>query len=77
MGIISLIGGTILLSTSSRNPGVSGTAGLGLLALFLIADVTTYKTVGFKYKSTFATYLFRLSKYPGSLTYIPGCMISS
>ncbi|MEM4949880.1 MAG: hypothetical protein QXS75_00900 [Thermoplasmatales archaeon] len=72
VGIISLIAGAILLFTSSRKLGIVGTVGSGLLVLFLIADVATYKTVGFKYPSEFATYLFGLSKYPGSLTYIPG-----
>ncbi|MEM0128408.1 MAG: hypothetical protein QXO03_04920 [Thermoplasmatales archaeon] len=72
VGILSAVAGAILLFANSRNLGIAGTTGFGILALFLVADIGTYHSVGFKYPGQFATYLFGLSKYPGSLHYFPG-----
>jgi hypothetical protein len=49
-----------------------GTIGSSLLAVFLVADLATYKMVGLSSVSQFATYLFGFSHYPGALSYIPG-----
>jgi hypothetical protein len=73
VAIVSLIGGVILVASPKRSLGIAGTIGSGLLVLFLIADIATYSTLGAGLTaSQFATYLFGVSKYPGSLSYIPG-----
>lgn len=72
IAIVSLIAGAVLLVQGRRSLGLAGTIGSSLLALFLIADLATYSQVGFKSVSQFATYLFGVMKYPGSLSYIPG-----
>lgn len=72
IAIVSLIGGGILLVSKNRRLGLAGSAGAILIALFLIGDIAFYSQVGFKTASQFATYLFGISKYPGSLSYIPG-----
>jgi hypothetical protein len=72
IAIVSLIGGAILLVSTGKMMGMAGTIGSSLLALFLVADVATFSQVGFKYASQFATYLFGISKYPGTLSYVPG-----
>ena len=72
IAVVSLIGGGILLVSKSRKLGLVGSVGAILIALFLIGDIELYSQVGFKTASQFATYLFGISKYPGSLSYIPG-----
>ena len=71
-GLISLIGGIIILTKPDRSMFKIGAVGSILLALFLVADIATYSEVGFSSPIKFATYLFGVSKYPGSLNYIPG-----
>lgn len=71
-GVISLIGGIVIIARPARRTFTVGAAGSILLALFLLADIALYSEVGFKTPQQFATYLFGISKYPGSLNYIPG-----
>ncbi len=70
--IIDLIGAFIVFSRPVRAVFLAGLFGSALLALFLVMDVLTYSMVGFTTAGGFATYLFGISKYPGSLSYIPG-----
>ncbi len=42
------------------------------MALFQVADIATYKLVGFSSPYQFAEYLFGLTHYPGALPYVPG-----
>ena len=72
IAIVALIAGAILLTTKKRNLGLAGTMGSAFIALFLVGDLATYSQVGFTSVSQFATYLFGVTKYPGSLSYIPG-----
>ncbi|MEM0133801.1 MAG: hypothetical protein QXU18_01025 [Thermoplasmatales archaeon] len=72
ISIVSFIAGVVTLASKKRSLGKAAAIGSGLLALFLIADVATFAQVGFKSASQFATYLFGITKYPGSLSYIPG-----
>ncbi len=72
IAIVALIAGAILLTTKKRNLGLAGTMGSAFIALFLVGDLATYSQVGFASVSQFATYLFGVTKYPGSLSYIPG-----
>ncbi|MCL6002175.1 MAG: hypothetical protein M1556_00795 [Candidatus Thermoplasmatota archaeon] len=72
IAVVSLISGIVLVASKKRSLGIAGTVGSALLALFLIGDLATYSQVGFKSASQFATYLFGVTKYPGSLSYIPG-----
>lgn len=71
-GIIDIIGAVIIIAKPTRVYQKAGTIGSALLALFLIADLATYKMVGFASVSQFATYLFGFSRYPGVKAYIPG-----
>lgn len=70
--IIAIIGGAIVFAKPSKAVYTTGLIGSIILALFLILDVFTYSMVGFATMSDFATYLFGVAKYPGSLSYIPG-----
>ena len=72
IAIIALIAGAILLTSKKRSLGLAGTIGSAFIALFLVGDLATYSQVGFTSVSQFATYLFGVTKYPGSLSYIPG-----
>ena len=72
IAIVALIAGAILLTTKKRNLGLAGTMGSAFIALFLVGDLATYSQAGFTSVSQFATYLFGVTKYPGSLSYIPG-----
>ena len=71
-GIIDVIGAAVILARPSRQTATVAAVGTMLLAVFLIADIATYHMVGFSSASSFATYLFGFSKYPSSLSYIPG-----
>jgi hypothetical protein len=71
-GIIDIIGFALLVSINSRRLVAAGVGWSAFMVLFQIADLATYKEVGFNSVSQFATYLFGFSKYPGSLSYIPG-----
>lgn len=71
-GVIALIGGIVVISRPDRRIMTIGAVGSILLALFLIADIALYSEVGFSNPSQFARYLFGVTKYPGSLSYIPG-----
>ena len=70
--IIDLVGAVVVFSRPSKRVFSVGLAGSALLALFLVLDVVTYKMVGFSSITSFATYLFGVTKYPHSLSYIPG-----
>jgi len=71
-GIIDLVGAAIIFAKPTPQNTTIAAVGSLLLAIFLVADVATYSLVGFSSASSFATYLFGFSKYPGSLPYIPG-----
>ena len=72
IAIVALIAGIILLTTKKRSLGLAGTIGSALIALFLVGDLATYSQVGFTSVAQFATYLFGITKYPGTLSYMPG-----
>jgi len=72
ISLVAFIAGILLLTTKKRSLGLAGTMGSALIALFLIGDLATYSQVGFTSVSQFASYLFGVTKYPGSLSYIPG-----
>lgn len=71
-GIIDIIGAAIIMVRPSKQTATVAAVGTLLLAVFLVADIATYHMVGFSTASSFATYLFGFSKYPSSLSYIPG-----
>jgi len=71
-GIIDIIGAAIIIAKPGRGFQKTGTIGSFLLAVFLVADLATYKMVGFSSVGQFATYLFGFSHYSGALSYIPG-----
>ncbi len=71
-GIVAIIGAGGLLGSPKISYSKIGVVGSILLVIFLISDVALYSMVGFSTASGFATYLFGLSKYPGTLSYIPG-----
>ncbi|WP_393970864.1 hypothetical protein OXIME_001106 [Oxyplasma meridianum] len=71
-GIIDIMGAGIIIAKPTKVYLKAGTVGSALLAVFLIADLATYKMVGLSSVSQFATYLFGFSHYPGALSYIPG-----
>lgn len=71
-GIIDLVGAAVIFAKPTPQNSTIAAVGSLLLAIFLVADVATYSLVGFSSASSFATYLFGFSKYPGSLPYIPG-----
>jgi hypothetical protein len=60
------------MARPNRKVLTTGAVGSLLLALFLVADIALYSEVGFSSPSQFAKYLFGVTKYPGSLSYIPG-----
>lgn len=70
--IIDIIGAGIIIAKPAGGYVKVGTIGSSLLAVFLVADLATYKMVGLSSVSQFATYLFGFSHYPGALSYIPG-----
>ncbi len=70
--IVDLTGAAVIFTKPSRRVFSIGLAGSSLLALFLVIDVLTYQMVGFSSITSFASYLFGVTKYPGSLGYIPG-----
>ncbi len=72
ISLVSVIAGLVLMVSRKRGLGIAGTSVSAVLALFLIGDVATYSEVGFNSASQFATYLFGITKYPGSHPYIPG-----
>jgi hypothetical protein len=72
IAIVALIAGIILLTTKKRSLGLAGTIGSALIAMFLVGDLATYSQVGFTSVAQFATYLFGITKYPGTLSYMPG-----
>ncbi|MGC9294909.1 MAG: hypothetical protein ACP5E8_06500 [Thermoplasmata archaeon] len=43
-----------------------------IMVLIMVGDLLTYSSVGFSAPVQFAYYLFGFSKYPQSLSYIPG-----
>lgn len=69
---IDVIGAGIVFSKASRGVFAIASVGSILIALFLVLDIFTYSMVGLTSISSFATYLFGVTKYPGSLNYIPG-----
>lgn len=71
-GIIALIGGVIVLARPNRRVLTTGAVGSLLLAIFMVADIAAYSEVGISSPAQFAKYLFGVTKYPGSLSYIPG-----
>ncbi len=72
VGIVDVIGGLILIARPSRlNLGL-GFAWSVFMVAFLLGDTLLYSQVGFSSMSQFSTYLFGLSKYPGSESYYPG-----
>lgn len=72
-GVLSLIGGIILAAGPKRSLSVVGVFGSLIMIVFLAADTLTYSMLGVGFNFTqFATYLFGITKYPGSLSYIPG-----
>lgn len=70
--IVDLIGAVIIIAKPERVFQKAGTVGALLLAVFMVADLATYKMVGFTSVGQFATYLFGFSHYTGALSYIPG-----
>ncbi len=70
--IVDLIGAVIIIAKPERVFQKAGTVGALLLAVFMVADLATYKMVGFTSVGQFATYLFGFSHYPRALSYIPG-----
>lgn len=71
-GLLSLIGSLLLIALPRRSLAKVGLGGSIVIAIFLVADITTYSMVGFSSAADFATYLFGITKYPGVLSYVPG-----
>ncbi|MHB1471375.1 MAG: hypothetical protein ACYCSA_06870 [Thermoplasmataceae archaeon] len=71
--IVDLIGAVIIMAKPERVFQKAGTVGALLLAVFMVADLATYKMVGFTSVGQFATYLFGFSHDPlAPRPYIPG-----
>ncbi len=70
--VIDIIGAAMVFVRPSKGVYTAGLVGSSLLALFLVLDLLTYSMVGFSSMGRFATYLFGVARYPGSLSYIPG-----
>lgn len=65
--------GVILLAgLRLRTLRVLGALWCAVMVVLMVADIATYKLVGFSTPSQFAQYLFGLSFYRGALPYIPG-----
>ncbi len=74
-GIVDVIGAGLIFVKPSRLFLRLGTVWTGFMTAFTIGDVFLYSEVGFTGSnglSQFASYLFGLSKFPGSESYIPG-----
>jgi hypothetical protein len=84
MGVIDLLVGAVLLSSSTlpalkrmsasaQRRGVIAALLWTVLALVVsLGIVASYMQVGFSSASQFAQYLFGVTPYPGALSYIPG-----
>lgn len=70
-GIIDLVGGVLFLR-AARPPYLIATIWFVFMPVFMVADTLTYAEVYFKTPAQFAVYLFGITKYPGTLYYIPG-----
>ncbi len=74
-GIIDIIGAGLIIVKPSRLFLRLGAAWAAFMTAFTIGDMFLYSEVGFTGSnglSQFASYLFGLSKYPGTENYIPG-----
>jgi len=83
IGVITLLAALFILATAGRTTAdgkptgmsrlgvLGGTAWAWLVVVGLFGVVATYSQVGFASASQFARYLFGVSAYPGSLSYIP------
>ncbi|PSN84396.1 hypothetical protein B9Q03_13120 [Candidatus Marsarchaeota G2 archaeon OSP_D] len=70
--LVDIVGAPLVYLKSSRRL-IGAAAGWSVfMALFQVADIATYKLVGFATPSQFAVYLFGLTHYNGALPYIPG-----
>jgi len=70
---ITLLGGSFTLIKNERTSRIIPVLGSLIPLIFILVDVFfLYGTVGFHNPDQFATYLFGLSKYPDTLSYLPG-----
>ena len=75
-GILSLIGGIVLIVKHDKMLEKVGVAGSAIIAIFLVADIATYSTTHwFPSAGAMANYLFGVTfdkAYASPGTYIPG-----
>ncbi|MFZ0829837.1 MAG: hypothetical protein WCB18_10105 [Thermoplasmata archaeon] len=83
IGVVTLLVALFILATSGRTTSdgkptsmgrlgvLGGTVWAWLVVIGLFGVVATYSQVGFQSASQFAHYLFGVSAYPGSLSYVP------
>jgi len=70
--LVDLVGAPLVYLQSSRQL-IRAAAGWSIfMAILQVADIATYRLVGFPNPSGFAVYLFGLTHYDGALPYIPG-----
>lgn len=70
--VVDLAGSVIFSVKATRVLVKLGAVWSWLMVVFLVADIATYKLVGFSSPGEFAKYLFYPVHYPGALPYIPG-----
>ncbi len=83
LGVVTLVLAALILATGGRSGSKGNTTSLGRTSLVagaawsfvaiiaMVGILATYKQVGFASASLFAQYLFGVSAYPGTLSYIP------
>ncbi len=70
--LVDLVGAPLVYLLSSRRL-LGAAAGWSIfMAILQVADIATYRLVGFTSPSGFAAYLFGLTHYDGALPYVPG-----
>lgn len=73
LALITLIAAIITIGSGENKARISAFLGSFLPILGIIYDLFfQYKQAGFSSYQQFGTYLFGVSKYPGTLSYIPG-----
>lgn len=72
IAVVEVIAIIILLIRGSRSTLRASAIGSSILAIFLIADIFTYRMAGFNSPQQFATYLFGITRYDNSTSYVPG-----
>jgi len=70
--IVDAAGVILLIGSGSSRLRALVAFWCAFMAVLMVADIATYRLVGFSSPSQFAQYLFGLSFYRGALSYVPG-----